>query len=97
MTFNGSRRRVVITGMGVITPLGNNVQTYWQALIDGRSGAGPITYFDASAFDTKFACELKGFDPLKYMDRKLAQRADPVYTLWYRCMPGGYEGFGIES
>jgi 3-oxoacyl-[acyl-carrier-protein] synthase II len=67
--------------MGVITPIGNNVQTYWQGLIDGRSGAGPITYFDASAFDTKFACELKGFDPLKYMDRKLAQRADP-FTLY---------------
>jgi len=76
MAFDGSRRRVVVTGMGVITPLGNTVQEYWQALIEGKSGAGPITLFDASNFETKFACEVKGFDPLKYMDRKLAQRAD---------------------
>jgi 3-oxoacyl-[acyl-carrier-protein] synthase II len=76
MAVDANKRRVVVTGMGVITPLGNTVREYWQALIDGKSGAGPITLFDASTYETKFACEVKGFDPLKYMDRKLAQRAD---------------------
>jgi 3-oxoacyl-[acyl-carrier-protein] synthase II len=76
MTVDGHRRRVVVTGMGVITPLGNTVKEYWQALLEGRSGAGPITLFDATQYDSKFACEVKGFDPMKYMDRKLAQRAD---------------------
>jgi len=77
MPFNGLQRRVVVTGMGVITPIGLTVEEYWNNLLAGKSGAGPITYFDASAYDTKFACEVKGFDPLKYMDRKLAQRCDP--------------------
>jgi len=72
-----SRRRVVITGLGVITPIGNNVEEFWSNLIAGKSGAAPITYFDTAHFDTKFACEVKGFDPLNYMDRKLAQRVDP--------------------
>ncbi len=77
MAFNGMARRVVVTGMGALTPIGNNVQEYWQNLLAGKSGAGPITGFDASDYDTKFACELKGFDPLDYMDRKLSQRCDP--------------------
>lgn len=76
MAADGNRRRVVVTGMGVITPLGLTVTDYWQALMAGKSGAGPITLFDASNFDTKFACEVKSFDPMKYMDRKLVQRAD---------------------
>lgn len=71
------RRRVVITGIGVITPIGNSVEEFWANLIAGKSGAGPITYFDATHFDTKFACEVKGFDPLNFMDKKLAQRVDP--------------------
>ncbi len=77
MPFNGQRRRVVITGMGALTPIGLSVEEYWASLLQGKSGAAPITYFDASDYDTKFACELKGFDPLKFMDRKLAQRCDP--------------------
>jgi len=81
MAVGGSKRRVVVTGMGVITPLGVTVTEYWQALIDGKSGAGPITLFDASGYETKFACEVKNFDPMKYMDRKLAQRAD-LFTLY---------------
>jgi len=76
MAFHGPERRVVITGMGVITPVGLNVQDYWRSLLVGKSGAGPITYFDASMYETKFACEVKGFDPMKHMDRKLAQRTD---------------------
>jgi 3-oxoacyl-[acyl-carrier-protein] synthase II len=70
------KRRVVVTGMGAITPVGNDVATTWQALLEGKSGAAPITHFDASGFPVRFACEVKGFDPLEYMDRKEAKRAD---------------------
>lgn len=70
-------RRVVITGMGALTPIGNSVEAFWEAMMRGESGAAPITYFDPAPFDTKFACELKGYDPLQYMDRKLARRLDP--------------------
>ncbi|HAL56465.1 MAG TPA: beta-ketoacyl-[acyl-carrier-protein] synthase II [Bacteroidetes bacterium] len=77
MAFDGQKRRVVITGMGAVTPIGLSVREYWQSLLDGKSGAGPITYFDTAQYDTKFACEVKGFDPLKFMDRKLSQRTDP--------------------
>ncbi|MBA3343200.1 MAG: beta-ketoacyl-ACP synthase II [Gemmatimonadaceae bacterium] len=70
------KRRVVVTGMGAVTPVGNDVATMWTSLIEGRSGAAPITHFDASNFDVRFACELKGFDPLQYMERKEAKRAD---------------------
>lgn len=76
MTVQYTRRRVVVTGMGVITPLGLTLQEYWENLLRGKSGAGPITSFDVSDYDTKFACEVKGFDPMKFMDRKLAQRSD---------------------
>lgn len=69
-------RRVVVTGMGAISPLGLDVPTLWQGLLEGRSGAAPITLFDASPYDTRFACEVKGFDPLNYMDRKEARRSD---------------------
>lgn len=77
MAFNGTQRRVVVTGMGVVTPIGNTVEEFWKNLLAGTSGARLITSFDASDYDTKFACELKNFDPLQYMDRKLAQRCDP--------------------
>jgi 3-oxoacyl-[acyl-carrier-protein] synthase II len=70
------KRRVVVTGMGVITPVGNDVATTWRSLIEGKSGTAPITKFDASAFPVKFAAEVKGFNALDYMDRKEAKRAD---------------------
>ena len=73
------RRRVVVTGLGAVTPVGNDVATTWRALQDGVSGAAGITKFDPSSFPVKFACELKGFDPLGTMERKEAKRADP-YT-----------------
>lgn len=69
-------KRVVITGLGAITPLGNTVADYWQGLLDGKSGAAPITLFDASKFKTQFACEVKDFDPGKYLDRKEARKLD---------------------
>jgi 3-oxoacyl-[acyl-carrier-protein] synthase II len=70
------RRRVVVTGLGAITPVGNDVATTWRAMRDGKSGASLITKFDATTFPVKFACEVKGFDPLLTMDRKEAKRAD---------------------
>ena len=69
-------RRVVVTGLGALTPIGNTLSEYWEGLISGTSGAAPITYFDASKFKTQFACELKGFDPLNFMDRKEARKND---------------------
>jgi len=69
-------KRVVVTGIGTITPLGNNLQDYWNGLINGVSGAGPITLFDATKFKTRFACEIKGFDPTNFMDRKEACKLD---------------------
>ena len=72
-------RRVVVTGLGVLTPIGNNVQEFWQGMMEGKSGAGPITKFDASSFTTQFACELKNFDPLTYIDKKEVKRMD-AYT-----------------
>jgi 3-oxoacyl-[acyl-carrier-protein] synthase II len=69
-------KRVVVTGMGALTPLGNNVEDYWNALVDGVSGAAPITQFDASKFRTKFACEIKGFEPTQFLDKKEARKID---------------------
>ena len=79
MTNNGSlngRRRVVITGLGAVTPLGTDVESTWDGLIAGRSGAGEITQFDSSDFAVHFACEVKGFDPTDYIERKQARRMD---------------------
>lgn len=69
-------RRVVVTGLGAITPLGNTVPEYWQGLINGKSGAAPITQFDADKFKTRFACEVKGFDANEYFGRKEARKMD---------------------
>lgn len=69
-------RRVVVTGLGALTPIGNTLSAYWEGLLTGKSGAAPITYFDASLFKTQFACELKGFDPLAHFDRKEARKID---------------------
>ncbi|MGB1448969.1 MAG: beta-ketoacyl-ACP synthase II [Flavobacteriaceae bacterium] len=71
-----SPRRVVVTGLGALTPIGNSVPAYWEGLISGKSGAAPITYFDASEFKTQFACELKGFNALDHFDRKEARKQD---------------------
>ena len=69
-------RRVVITGLGALTPIGNTLPQFWEGLVSGKSGAAPITYFDASEFKTKFACELKNFNVLDFMDRKEARKQD---------------------
>jgi len=69
-------KRVVVTGIGALTPIGNNVEEYWNGLINGKSGAAPITHFDASKFKTQFACEVKNYDPLDYFDRKEVRKLD---------------------
>ncbi|MBC8085801.1 MAG: beta-ketoacyl-ACP synthase II [Phycisphaerae bacterium] len=73
------KRRVVVTGLGMLTAVGNDVARTWQGLLDAKSGGGPITRFDTTRFDVKFACELKGFDVTQYMERKEAKRSD-LYT-----------------
>jgi 3-oxoacyl-[acyl-carrier-protein] synthase II len=70
-------KRVVVTGIGALTPIGNTLSEYWEGLKAGRSGAAPITRFDASLFKTRFACEVKGFDATRFMDRKEARKLDP--------------------
>src|SRR5215467_9011387 len=75
------RRRVVVTGMGMVTPLGNDVESSWRALVAGESGAAPITFFDDSEFPVHFACELKDFDPTVWIDRKSARRMDRFVQL----------------
>ena len=74
--MNGNRR-VVVTGIGAVTPLGLNAKDYWNSLVAGKSGAATITYFDTSLFGTHFACEVKGFKATDFLDRKAAQRMDP--------------------
>ena len=69
-------KRVVVTGMGALTPIGNNLEAYWEGLRTGKSGSAPITYFDTEKFKTKFACELKGYDPNDFFDRKEARKLD---------------------
>ena len=69
-------RRVVVTGMGALTPIGNDLESYWNGLISGTSGCANITYFDASKFKTKFACEIKGFDPADHFEKKEFRRYD---------------------
>ncbi len=69
-------RRVVVTGLGALTPIGNSVSDFWEGLIGGKSGSAPITYFDASNFKTKFACELKNFDVLNFIEKKEIRRQD---------------------
>ncbi|HVO75619.1 MAG TPA: beta-ketoacyl-ACP synthase II [Ignavibacteriaceae bacterium] len=72
-----NKRRVVVTGIGAITPIGIGIEQFWSALLAGKNGVGPITKFDAAEFDTKFAFEVKGFNPEDFLDRKLVRRMDP--------------------
>jgi len=89
-------RRVVITGVGAVTPVGNTAEEFWAALIQGKSGIGPITRFDASPLPTKIAGELKGFDPLRYMDKKDDRKFDPFLKYALACAAMAVEDAGLN-
>ena len=102
MTNNGSlngRRRVVVTGLGAVTPLGADVESSWDGLVAGRSGAGEITQFDSTDYAVHFACEVKDFDPTQYIDRKQARRMDRFAHLVVAAARQAEEdsGLSIES
>ncbi|HNK42000.1 MAG TPA: beta-ketoacyl synthase N-terminal-like domain-containing protein, partial [Flavobacteriales bacterium] len=88
-------RRVVVTGLGALTPLGNTLAAYWEGLVSGRSGAAPITRFDASKFKTRFACEVKGFNPEDFMDRKEARKMDPYAQFALVCADEALKDSGL--
>ncbi|MCP9610645.1 beta-ketoacyl-ACP synthase II [Coprobacter tertius] len=89
-------KRVVVTGLGAITPVGNDVNSTWDSLINGVSGAGPITLFDASLFKTQFACEVKNFDPSLYFDRKEARKFDRYAQLAIASAKEGVANSGLD-
>lgn len=91
------QRRVVVTGLGLVTPVGLDVEGTWDALIEGRSGGAPITQFDASDQSVRFACEVKGFDPELYMERKEVRRADRFLQLAMGAAHQAVESADIES
>jgi 3-oxoacyl-[acyl-carrier-protein] synthase II len=90
-------KRVVVTGLGALTPLGNSVQEYWSNLVAGVSGAADITRFDASKFKTRFACEVKGFDPLDFIDRKEARKMDPFSQYAVVCCDQAIADAGLKE
>ena len=89
-------RRVVITGVGAVTPVGNTAEEFWAALIQGKSGIGPITRFDATPLPTRIAGELKGFDPLRYMDKKDDRKFDPFLKYAIACAAMAVEDAGLN-
>lgn len=91
-----NKRRVVITGMGVVTPIGIGLQDFWQGLMEGRNGVELITKFDTSKFDTKFAAEVKNFDPLNYLDKKAAKRLDEYAQFAIGSITIAIEDSGLE-
>src|SRR5690606_35105210 len=97
MAANG-RRRVVVTGIGLVTPLGNDVRTTWDALIAGQSGAGPITHFEATEdYDCRFAGGVKGFQPDQYMDREEVRRMDRFAQLAIAAAQQAMERAGLDG
>ncbi len=90
-------KRVVVTGLGAITPIGNNINDYWNALLNGVSGAAEIKGFDTEKFKTKFACEVKGFNPLDYFDRKEARKHDKYSQFGMVAAGQAIEDSGIDS
>jgi 3-oxoacyl-[acyl-carrier-protein] synthase II len=92
-------RRVVITGLGALTPIGNNIQEFWEGLKNGVSGSDWITHFDAEKFKTRFACEVKGFDPTDYFDRKELRKLDPFAQYALVATEEAFQdaGFDLES
>ena len=96
MSADNGRRRVVVTGLGMVTPLGNDVETTWSSLIAGESGAAKIEQFDASEFPVNFACELKDFDPTQWIERKQARRMDRFAQMVLAAARQAEEDSGIQ-
>jgi 3-oxoacyl-[acyl-carrier-protein] synthase II len=90
-------KRVVVTGLGALTPLGNNVKDYWSGLVNGVSGAARITRFDPEKFKTQFACEVKNFDPNDYLDRKESRKMDLFTIFAMVTAQEAFEDSGLNS
>lgn len=95
--MSDNNRRIVVTGMGAVTPIGLTVSDFWQAMMEGNSGAAPITRFDASKFKTKFACELKDFDPTNYIDKKASRRQDSYTHYAFAASKMAVEDSGLDT
>jgi 3-oxoacyl-[acyl-carrier-protein] synthase II len=89
-------KRVVVTGLGTVNPLGNSIEEYWEGLKNGKSGAGPITHFDASTHKTTFACELKNFDPEVYVEKKEIRKHDPFTLYAFAAAAQAMEDSGLD-
>ena len=92
-----SKRRIVITGLGAVTPLGCSVDLFWKGIIEGKNGIGPITSFDCSAFTTRFAGECRDFDPLKWIEAKNLTRLDRFAQFALAALPGSGQGLQRTS
>ena len=90
-------KRVVVTGLGAITPLGNDIPTYWKGLVNGVSGAAPITKFDATNFKTQFACEVKDWDVSEFLDRKASRKMDLFAQYAVGCSDQALEDAGLTG
>jgi 3-oxoacyl-[acyl-carrier-protein] synthase II len=90
------KRRVVITGVGAVTPLGNTAEEFWAGLLEGRSGIGPITRFDTTGYPTRIAGEVQGFEPLNYIDKKEARKLDPFLKYAIACAVMAVEDAGLD-
>ena len=90
-------KRVVVTGLGVVSPVGNDVPSFWQSLTEGRCGIGPITAFDTTEYKVKIAAEVKDFDPLLYMDKNEARKQDAFSRYAVAASAQAMQDSGLES
>ena len=91
-----SKRRVVVTGLGVVTPIGNSVQEFWEGIREGKTGIGPITRFDAEAYKVHLVAEVKDFDPKKYMEPKMVRRMAPFAQYAVAAAKEAFEDAGLD-
>jgi len=96
-TASNPKKRVVVTGMGCVSPLGNDLQSTWNSILEGKSGAATITHFDASVLDVRFACEVKGFDPEKYIPKKELRRMDRFIHLGFAAAMQAIESAKLDD
>src|SRR2546425_2583957 len=90
-------QRVVLTGLGAVTPVGNTADEFWSALLQGRSGVGPITKFDATDYPTRIAGEVRNFDPLDFVDKKEARRLDPFLQYAMACAAMAVQDAALDT